>query len=65
MALTWIVPTHLQLAALSSLRMYVAKDLRQAEPRNAAIAQLTEVLRRFPSGPPVGARTNTLRFSPC
>ena len=34
--------------------MYVAKDLRQAEPRTAAAAQLAEVLRRFPSGPPVG-----------
>jgi rRNA-processing arch domain len=42
-----------QVAALSSLRMYVAKDLRQAEPRAAAVAQLAEVLRRFPSGPPV------------
>jgi len=44
-----------QLAALSSLRMYVAKDLRQPEPRAAAVAQLAEVQRRFPSGPPVSA----------
>lgn len=48
-----------QLAALSSLRMYVAKDLRQPEPRAAAVAQLMEVLRRFPSGPPV----RTFHFS--
>lgn len=32
--------------------MYVAKDLRQPEPRKAAAAHLAEVLRRFPAGPP-------------
>ena len=47
------VSTDSQLAALSSLRMYVPKDLRQLEPRAAAVSQLAEVLRRFPNGPPV------------
>jgi hypothetical protein len=42
--------------------MYVAKDLRQAEPRAAAAAQLAEVLRRFPSGPPVGAPPDSVHL---
>jgi hypothetical protein len=44
--------------------MYVAKDLRQAEPRAAAVAQLAEVLRRFPTGPPVGVPSNSGQLPP-
>lgn len=41
-----------QVEALSSIRMYVAKDLRQPEPRATAVEQLAEVMRRFTGKPP-------------
>lgn len=48
-----IVPFPLeQVDAFSSIRMYVAKDLRQPEPRATAVQQLAEVMRRFADKPP-------------
>jgi ATP-dependent RNA helicase DOB1 len=37
---------------LSSIRVYIAKDLRPLEARERAARSVDEVLRRFPNGVP-------------
>jgi hypothetical protein len=42
----------LQVDDLSSIRVYIAKDLRPLEARERAARSVDEVLRRFPNGVP-------------
>lgn len=43
----------MQVDALSSLRVYIAKDLRPPAARQTALKALQEVQRRFPKGVPL------------
>lgn len=46
------VLSFLQVDDLSSIRVYIAKDLRPLEARERAARSVDEVLRRFPNGVP-------------
>ncbi len=49
-----VVPVLLScLEALSSVRLFVPKDLRAKDARESCGKQLSEVLRRFPDGVPL------------
>lgn len=49
-----VVPVlHSLISRISSLRVYYPKDLRPPENRRSVIKTVTEVKKRFPSGPPL------------